>query len=122
VSQLRDARNFTPLHEIAMDRWSAGVDAAASMLINVGGVDVEARTAHQITCTALAAYHSRYEALRCFINGGADVNCVDGHGEKTPLHRVTDYRCAVLLLAAGANFNLRNWRGLNAFQEAAFRL
>jgi ankyrin repeat protein len=120
VSQLRDARNFTPLHEISLHSWSAGVDAAANMLINVGGVDVEARTSQQITCTALATFYSRYEALRCFINAGADVNCVDEF-EQTPLHRVTDYRCSVLLLAAGANINVRNWRGLNAFQEAEFR-
>jgi ankyrin repeat protein len=92
VSQLRDGEDHTPLHAIAFQSACSGdLDTVVKMLINVCGVDLEARTSYGQTCAQVASNVCNYEALRCFINAGADVNCVDRHvmGE----HRCT--RCAI---------------------------
>jgi ankyrin repeat protein len=115
VSQLRSRHNYTPLHAIAFEHeWSASLQAAANMLINVCGVDLEARSFDDYTCTQIAAA-GRHGALRCFIDAGADVNAAHDTGQ-TPLHRVSNYECAVLLLAGGADVNKRNDRGQTASQ------
>jgi ankyrin repeat protein len=112
VRNLRTSIDFTPLHAIATrETWSADLDAVAHMLIHVCGVGLEARSMEGRTCSHVAANADRYSALRCFINAGADVNSVDRHG-RTPLHLVSDYTCAVLLLAAGADVNKRDDVGL----------
>jgi hypothetical protein len=53
--------------------------------------------------------------LRCFIDAGADLDAVDANG-RTPLHRVIDYQCAALLVAAGSNLNARDLHGRSAIQ------
>jgi hypothetical protein len=81
VSQLRSRHNYTPLHAIAFEHeWSASLQAAANMLINVCGVDLEARSFDDYTCTQIAAA-GRHGALRCFIDAGADVNAAHDTGQ-----------------------------------------
>jgi ankyrin repeat protein len=117
VNQLRDDEDKTPLHAIAScGAWSADSEAAANMLINVCGVDVNAQSFNGAACIHVAARgHGTHEALRWFIAAGADVNCVN-HSGQTALHRVSSYESCVLLLAAGANVNARDRSGRTAFQ------
>jgi ankyrin repeat protein len=108
VGQYRSKTNVTPLHSNAMQHpWCAERQAAANMLINVCGIDVNTRTVDGKTCLHIAAGH---DAIRFFLDAGADVNVVDRKGQ-TPLHRVYRYECAVLLMAAGANVNARDLNG-----------
>jgi hypothetical protein len=94
VGQYRSKTNVTPLHSNAMQHpWCAERQAAANMLINVCGIDVNTRTVDGKTCLHIAAGH---DAIRFFLDAGADVNVVDRKGQ-TPLHRVYRYECAVLL-------------------------
>lgn len=109
LNQLRGDKNQTPLHMSGLScvfGWSAELNAAVNMLINVCRVDVDARDVAGETCTHAAALTGGREALRCFIDAGADVNVVNRDG-LTPLHAVFDYTCALLLLAAGADVNKR---------------
>ena len=118
-NQLRDDVHNSPLHSAAIWRaWSADSHAAANMLINVCGFDLEGHNLYGLTCTLKAAASNGHEALRCFINAGADINCVGNNGQ-TPLHVVSDYQCAVLLVAAGADLDKRDRIGRTAFQTAA---
>jgi ankyrin repeat protein len=111
-----DHVNRTPLHVIAgLHWWCAAFRDSANMLINVCGVDLEALDAYDNTCIQFAAAAS-HEALRFFIDAGADVNTVNINGQ-TPLHRVRSYECTVLLLAAGADLNARNREGRTAFES-----
>jgi hypothetical protein len=87
------------------------------MLINVCDLDLEARTLEGETCTLVTAKTSNDIALRSFIRAGADVSAVNVAGQ-TPLHVVRDYKCSVLLLAAGADLNARDREGRTAFQLA----
>lgn len=81
-NQLRDDVHNSPLHSAAIWRaWSADSHAAANMLINVCGFDLEGHNLYGLTCTLKAAASNGHEALRCFINAGADMNCV---GEQWP--------------------------------------
>jgi ankyrin repeat protein len=122
VNQLRDSLNlnYTPLHVIAnrtRHAWSADSDAGVRMLVDVCGVDLEARSVAGSSPTHIAATTGNETALRCFITAGADVDCVD-RGQRTPLHATSAYNCAILLLAAGANVNARDREGRTAFQLA----
>jgi ankyrin repeat protein len=121
VSQLRDRERCTPLHLMRPAKESAAAIAtaeAASMLINVCGVDLEARNVDGCTCTFTAVENGDDVTLRCFIRAGADVNCVDRRGQ-TPLHLASDYKCAILLVAAGANVSARDKCGETALHIAA---
>jgi hypothetical protein len=53
------------------------------------------------TCLHIAAHRNNIGALCWLVQAGADVNCESDNG-LTPLHGVSDYHCAILLLAAGA--------------------
>jgi ankyrin repeat protein len=114
LSQLRDTgnsngnRNLTPLHAVASTSIATVDDVEAVVKMLVGcGVDLEARTSDGETCTHVAAVAGNEAALRCFINAGADMNSAN-LDERTPLHLVSDYKCTVLLLAAGADLNKRD--------------
>jgi ankyrin repeat protein len=127
VSQLRDTetRNCTPLHAITSTRDRVRVANAdtvdiVNMLVNVCGVDLEARNFDDETCTHIAARSGNDNVIRCFINAGADVNARDCYG-RTPMHVVFDFNCTVLLLAAGANFNELDRAGRTAFELAMSR-
>jgi ankyrin repeat protein len=119
VNLLCDFINSTPLHMLAFrrdcDADGGEVEAVIQMLINDCGVDLEARDACEWTCTFAAASALNSIALRCFIDAGADVNRVTRAGH-TALHSVSDYNCAILLLAAGANVNARSRDGRAPFQ------
>jgi ankyrin repeat protein len=119
VKQLRQFGTYcSPLHLIPSRRISsAELKAAVKMLIGACGVDLEALALNQQTCTYMAAGHGNDIALRCFIAAGADVNRPDSFG-LNPLHVTSDYKCAVLLLAAGANVNARDERGRTALRRA----
>jgi hypothetical protein len=119
LNQLHHPLNMTPLHFVAMsaERLSvpiADVQAIVTMLVNDCGVDLEARNDVGETCTHIGCKFDN-SAVRCFIEAGADVNCIDNDGQ-TPLHRASGYHCVVLLVAAGANVSARDERGQTAFQ------
>jgi ankyrin repeat protein len=118
LNRLRGPMDFTPLHFIASrPAWSADLDAALNLLINVCNIDLEARSFEGQTCTLVAAGCSRPEALRFFINAGADVNAADDC-RRTPLHMLSGYKCTVLLLAAGAIVDARDRNGRTPLQLA----
>jgi ankyrin repeat protein len=108
VSELRDDNDATPLHLAVVARNRA----VLSMLIKVAGVDLEARNSLG-TCTHIAARLHQSDALRLFVDAGADVNSADNEGW-TPLHWAVDsINCesAVFLLAAGADVHARGVNG-----------
>jgi hypothetical protein len=121
-NQLRDDQHNTPLHCAAATRrlWSADLQATVNMLINVCGCDLEGQNLYGLPCILTAVANNAHGTLRCFINAGADVNCVSRNRE-TPLDVVSDYQCAVLLIAAGADLDKRDRSGraaLRAFQRS----
>jgi hypothetical protein len=98
VRELRSKAGETPLHKAAA---LASDMAALSMLVNVCGVDLEARDSNSRTCIHHAVERHKVDALRWLIDAGADVESVDKY-DLTPLHRARDYSCSIVLLAAGA--------------------
>jgi len=106
VGKLFDSRGLTPLHEAA--RLSHDVDVL-SMLVTCGN-DLEARDSIGFTCAGYAAFASNVVALRWLVGVGAAVNCVD-KDKSTMLHVVSNYDCAVCLLAAGADARARDGSG-----------
>jgi ankyrin repeat protein len=106
VHELRDDNAATPLHIAVDSPRRVGVDGALlKTLVNLCGIDLEARDAQNFTCTCIAAARGNSIALQVFLQLGADVNCIGGGNDATPLMYVRDYDCAILLLAAGANVN-----------------
>jgi ankyrin repeat protein len=90
------------------------------MLIKVARVDLEARNSLG-TCTHIAARLHQIDALRLFVDAGADVNCADNEG-LTPLHWAVDSMdcdCSdMFLLAAGADVHARGVNGRMAVHNA----
>jgi ankyrin repeat protein len=118
VKRLTNNWNQTPLHAASRKRHDADVAAGVvTMLINVCDVDLEAHDVNGQTCTHISANAGSDIVLRCLIDAGADVNCVDRSGQ-TPLHFVADYKCSILLLAAGAHVNARDQLHRTAFARA----
>jgi ankyrin repeat protein len=115
VRELHDSIDRTPLHVAALGCRDADV---FKMLVNVCGIDLEARHCYGGTSLHSAAFNGIVFALRCLINAGADVNVADNNGN-TPLHRANDFDCAVLLLAAGANVCARDSNGRTALHCVA---
>lgn len=119
VSELRYSRkpgyrdrdgDGSPLHLAASLKRERAV---LSMLVHACGVDLEARNFTGATCTHRAVACGNVDALRWFIDAGADIDARDTRGAP-PLHAVIDYECAVALLAAGADVNLCDSQGSNA--------
>jgi hypothetical protein len=107
------------LHVIALNHLRlpiAEVKAIVKMLVNDCGVDLEAQDSKGETCTHGGC--DDVEVVRCFIEAGAYVNCIDNEGQ-APLHQASNYECVVLLIAAGANVSARDNRDRTAFQVAA---
>jgi ankyrin repeat protein len=98
VREIVASDGSTPLHAAACNTRDAEV---FELLVNAG-IDLEARSLDGSTCILFAVEFNNDVALRCLIKAGADVN-VAAIGNATPLHRVDNYDCAVLLLAGGAS-------------------
>lgn len=117
VRELRDSSLCTPLHYVA-ETEPARDPALANMLVNVCGIDLGIRNSWGATCVFIAVIEGNADALRCFLAAGAPVEAAD-NGGRTPLSAVSDYECAILLLAAGADVNKRDRFDNMAFLVAA---
>jgi ankyrin repeat protein len=114
VRELRDTSGRTPLHEASGPRNSIrDPPAVFEMLVNVCGIDLEARSYAGITCLHVAASDANFFALRWLLNGGADANSLTSNGS-TPLHYAIHCNGAVILLAAGADVCARDKGGRTA--------
>jgi ankyrin repeat protein len=105
LNDLRTNDGRTLLHFAAVERKCD--TAVLDMLINVCGVDLEARDMRGATCTHYAAVFRGVDVLRRFIDAGAVVDGVDEQ-DRTPLHVVDEYVCTIALLAAGADVGARD--------------
>jgi ankyrin repeat protein len=116
VREIVSTTGKTPLHHAA---GSTGDATVFDLLVNVCGIDLDARSQFGVTSIHEAANLENAIALRWLIEAGADVNVADQTGT-TPLHQASDFNCAVLLLAAGANVCARDNRGRTALHRVAF--
>jgi len=99
VSDLSCANGGTPLH-VAACHFRVDV---LDMLVNVCGVDLEARNDDNQTCVDIAVEVGNVAALRWLIEAGAEVNSA---WDWPPLLMASDYRdyqCLLSLIAAGAD-------------------
>jgi len=113
VRELRASGRGTALHEAAARCADADV---FDMLVDVIGIDLDARDRFDSTCVRSAAAFHNVFGLRWLIEAGADVNVASNDGA-TALHVVTNLDCAVLLLAAGANVCVRDTSGQAALHS-----
>jgi ankyrin repeat protein len=114
-SDLRDDFLQTPLHVAARNRADLGV---LRKLIDCG-VDIEALDRQYYTCSWLAITQTHLDALRLFLQAGADVN-----GGAFLLHTSVLWKLlpfAILLLAAGADVSARDGRGRTPCQLSAVK-
>jgi ankyrin repeat protein len=119
VAALRDNQQATPCH---IASWHRADAAVIDMLINVAGVNVDARDNAGRTCCHAAAANGNARAMRCFIAAGANVDIADSTG-CTPLQDacscdVAMAECTTLLLAAGANVHHCDITGYTACHKA----
>jgi ankyrin repeat protein len=100
IHDLIDIDGRNALHE-AVDRAAPDVDTF-TMLVNVCGVDVDARekSTNGFTCAHIAARNNSADTLYWLINAGANINRESFH-RVIPLH-FAGADCARLLLAAGS--------------------
>jgi len=117
VRELRNYHDGTSLHAAASFCHSADV---FDMLVDVCGMDFEARDRHGTTCLHSAASSGNVFALRWLLNAGADANAVTLTGS-TPLHGVRNRDCAVILLAAETNGSARDNKGRTALHRVPLR-
>jgi ankyrin repeat protein len=116
---LRDLRGEfgqTALHIATRNR---GDFAVLRKLIDCG-VDVEALDSRLSTCSSFAITSNYADALRLFLQAGADANGADGGA--ILLHRSVAWKrlpCMILLLAAGADVTARDANGRTACHLAA---
>jgi hypothetical protein len=120
VGDLRDDHAHTPLHYVVFH--PPRDPAVLRMLIDVCGVDLEARNYQHETCTEIAVGYSGIDALRLVLWAGADVN--SAKDAEPLLHRsvwsrTRGFTRTVLLLAAGADVTARDRRGRTACHVAA---
>ncbi|XP_049768129.1 poly [ADP-ribose] polymerase tankyrase-1-like [Schistocerca cancellata] len=88
------------------------------------GADVGATDEGESRCTSLhwAADKGHLKAVRCLVEGGADVDARTSGWQETPLHRAAVYgheAVARLLLEAGAEADARNKRQSTPLHAAA---
>jgi ankyrin repeat protein len=115
INQLTSHYGFTPLHKAAtLTRNTAVLD----MLVNVCGIDVEARDMRGNSCIFTAVEHGNSTVLFWAICVGANVNCRNLQGS-TPLYKaclaINQYGCNVhsiyTLLAGGADLDATEKHG-----------
>jgi ankyrin repeat protein len=120
LSRVRASSGFTPLFYVIAYGFNP---ALMNMLVNVCGVDVNARDSHGNTCAHHAADRCKDAVLRWLIVAGADLECTNSLRE-TVLHKActsASVSCTLLLLAAGANVHAPSDGGLTACHLAARR-
>jgi ankyrin repeat protein len=117
VSELRDRDQHTPLHFAAALDTPDSV-AVLDMLVNECGVDLEVHDSLGNTCTHIAQLHDNADALRFFIAAGVNLQSVN-NSTLTPLHLMGDEKCAILLLAGGADLDARDELGRTPCIEMA---
>lgn len=118
VRDLRDSDGNTPLFACQLgDDGTASALAVLDMLVNVCGVDLNARNNAGNTCCHERAVGYQREIFGWFIEAGCDVNAVDNQG-LTPLLRAFSSprlrEFVVWLLAAGADVHVRAADGQTA--------
>jgi ankyrin repeat protein len=124
VADVRDDLGQTPLHWAV--RFESEDLAVLRLLVDVCGVDLEARTNdnERKSCTDIAVLNCRLDALRLFLLAGVDVNCDVAGWDEPLLHKAItsngrDIACLMLLLAAGADVASRDRNGRTACLLAA---
>jgi ankyrin repeat protein len=124
VGELRDKHGRTPLHWAV--HQNAHNSALLSMLVDVCGVDLEARTSsnQRESCIDVAVADCHVAALRLLLLAGADVNSTDVepllHKSVKSRGRDCDIMCLMLLLAAGADVAARDRRGRTACHHCTY--
>jgi ankyrin repeat protein len=119
VNELRDDDELTALHWAAASEHKADV---MGMLVGVCRVALEARNSYGNTCCHVAASSicDDDQHLRWLIEAGADIDNVNAKG-RTPLREAcwrSSLRCALTLLAAGADVHIRSVDGRTACHSA----
>lgn len=114
-SAIRDSGGCTPLHR-AVEGAGFNVPKVVSMLIEVAGVDVDARDQDGYTAAHVACTMRDADALTCLVAAGANLELANNIGN-TPLlifQFSTTVRIVTTLLAGGANVLARNTSGSTA--------
>jgi ankyrin repeat protein len=118
LNAIRDNTWRTPLHRAV---WRASGPTVLGMLIDVAGVDVNAREANYSTAVHAACMMRDYDALVRLVAAGANLELADNNDE-TPLHYSRFDRteqCAIFLLAVGADVHAKNNVGRTACHLAS---
>jgi ankyrin repeat protein len=118
LSAIRDINGQTPLHvAVLCDSATDVID----MLIEVAGVNLDARDERGYTAAIYACMYPAMGRLARFIAAGANVDLANNDGA-TPLHfSMNDLseQTLLLLLAAGANVHAKNNIGCTACHSAS---
>lgn len=110
LGAIRDSAARTPLHQAV---WHSSDASVFKILIEVAGVNIDARDQSGWSATHYACIQRDAGALARLVAAGANLDLASENGN-TPLHyclHESTNQIACLLLAAGANVNARNWQG-----------
>jgi ankyrin repeat protein len=122
LRNLRGKNGHTPLHLAARKRGASGI-AVLRKLVECG-VDCEAVVVDSTrsTCSSVAIMRDNADALRLFLQVGANVNGgLDSAYDEPLLQKAVSwnrFECTMLLLAAGADVAARDRHGRTALLEA----
>jgi ankyrin repeat protein len=110
LTAIRDDAGRTPLHQAVWGNCDADV---LDVLIDLAGIDVDARDHMGCTAVHTACAMRDVDALARLVAAGANLELADNNGD-TPLHFGrfdSTGQITMLLLAAGANVHSKNNRG-----------